>query len=205
MPTEATANILALEELLQPVSEAMPCGDDLSYDADFQALETMIRGTPETQFSDAKPPEWKQVRSCCLDLLARSKDLRIALILTVAELELDGIAGFTESLAFFKGLLEKYWADLHPQLDADENNDPLQRMNLIASIAMQIGSFGDYFRVLERLRAAPLCDSIQMGSYSFSDILKAEKRIAEDGKPTPDLSQIEAAFRDSDPDRLTLL
>ncbi|PWT83632.1 MAG: hypothetical protein C5B58_06195, partial [Acidobacteria bacterium] len=99
----------------------------------------------------------------------------------------------------------KYWADLHPQLDPAENNDPLQRMNLIASIAMPIGSFGDYFRVLERLRAAPLCDSIQMGSYSFSDILKAEKLIAEDGKPTSDLSQIEAAFRDSEPDRLTLL
>jgi len=205
MPTEATANMVALEELLQPVSEAMPCGDDLSYDANFQAVETMIRGTPETQFSDAKPPEWKQVRSCCLDLLTRSKDLRIALILAVAELELNGIAGFTESLALLKGLLEKYWSDLHPQLDPAENYDPLQRMNLIASIAMPIGSFGDDFRILERLRAAPLCDSIQMGSHSLSDILKAEKPVAEDGKPAPDMAQIEAAFRDSKPDRLTLL
>ena len=205
MPTEATANMVALEELLQPVSEAMPCGDDLSYDANFQAVETMIRGTPETQFSDAKPPEWKQVRSCCLDLLTRSKDLRIALILAVAELELNGIAGFTESLALLKGLLEKYWSDLHPQLDPAENYNPPQRMNLIASIAMPIGSFGDDFRILERLRAAPLCDSIQMGSYSLSDILKAEKPVAEDSKPAPDMAQIEAAFRDSKPDRLTLL
>jgi type VI secretion system protein ImpA len=205
MPTEAIANMLTLEELLQPVTEAMPCGEDLSYDADFQALETMVRGTPETQFSDAKPPEWKQVRSCCLDLLARSKDLRVALILAVAELELDGIAGFKDSLAFFKGLLQRYWSDLHPQLDPAENNDPLQRINLIASIAMPIGSFGDDFRILERLRAAPLCDSVQMGSYSLSDILNAETAIAEDGKPRPDLAQIEAAFRDSKPDQLTLL
>ena len=205
MPTEAIANMAPLEELLKPITEATPCGDDLSYDVKFQALETMVRGTPETQFSDAKPPEWKQVRSCCLDLLARSKDLRIALILVVAELELDGIAGFKESLLFLKNLLERYWPDLHPQLDPAENNDPLQRINLIASIAMPIGSFGDDFRILERLRAAPLCDSVQMGSYSLSDILNAETVSTEDGKPAADLAEIEAAFRDSKPDQLTLL
>jgi type VI secretion system protein ImpA len=204
MPTAVT-NIIALEELLKPITETMPCGEDLSYDPNFQALETMVRGTPETQFSEAKPPEWKQVRSCCLELLTRSKDLRVALILTVAELELNGIAGFKESLAFLKGLLERHWSDVHPQLDPDENDDPLQRMNLIASIAMPMGSFGDDFRILERLRAAPLCDSVQMGSYSLSDILSAETATAEDGKPAPDLAQIEAAFRDSKPHQLTLL
>ena len=197
--------MVALEELLQPVTEAMPCGEDLSYDASFQALETTIRGTLETQFSDAKPPEWKQVRSGCLELLARSKDLRVALILMAAELELDGIAGFKESLAYFRGLLETYWVHVHPQLDPAENNDPLQRMNLIASIAMPIGSLGDDFRILERLRAAPLSDSVQMGSYSLSDIQNAETASTEDGKSTPDLAQIEAAFRDSKPENLILL
>ena len=203
MPTEV--NIIVPEELLQPVTEAMPCGEDLSYEPNFQALETMVRGTPETQFSEAKPPEWKQVRSCCLDLLVRSKDLRVALILAVAELELNGIAGFKESLAFLQGLLKRHWSDVHPQLDPAENYDPLQRINLIASIAMPIGSFGDDFRILERLRAAPLCDSVQMGCYSLSDILNAETATAEDDKPAPDLAQIEAAFRDSKPEQLTLL
>jgi type VI secretion system protein ImpA len=190
---------------LQPVTEPMPCGEDLSYNPNFQALETMVRGTPETQFSEAKPPEWKQVRSSCLELLARSKDLRVALILAVTELELNGIAGFKESLAFLQGLLERYWSEVHPQLDPAESYDPLQRMNLIASLAMPMGSFGDDFRILERLQSAPLCDSVQMGSYSLSDILKAETATAEDGKPAPDLAQIEAAFRDSKPDQLTLL
>jgi hypothetical protein len=55
MPTEATANKVTLEELLQPSARALPCGEDLSYEANFQALETMIRGTPETHFSDPKP------------------------------------------------------------------------------------------------------------------------------------------------------
>jgi type VI secretion system protein ImpA len=44
-----------------------------------------------------------------------------------------------------------------------------------------------------------------MGSYSLSDILNAETVITEDGKPTADLAEIEAAFRDSKPDQLTLL
>jgi type VI secretion system protein ImpA len=205
MPSEAVLNTIPVEELLQPITEPIPCGEDLSYDPNFQALETMVRGTPETQFSEAKPPEWKQVHSCCLELLARSKDLRIALILGVAELELNGIAGFKQSLAFLQGLLERYWLEVHPQLDPADSYDPLQRMNLIASLAMPIGSFGDDFRILERLRSAPLCDSIQMGSYSLSDIFNAETATAEDGMPAPDLAQIEAAFRDSKPDQLTLL
>jgi type VI secretion system protein ImpA len=198
--------MIVAEELLKPVSEEAPCGEDLSYDTGFQALETMARGTPETQFSEAKPPDWKAVRSACVELFARSKDLRIAVILSVAELELEGLPAFREVLALIKGLLEKDWSDVHPALDPADNNDPLERMNIVASMAMPIGSFGDHLRVIERLRNAPLCNSVQMGQYSLSDILRAEAAAggkADDSGPT--LVRIEAAFRDSNRDELAQL
>jgi type VI secretion system protein ImpA len=195
--------MIVAEELLKPISDQAPCGGDLSYDPSFQALETMVRGKPETQFSPAEPPDWKDLYARCLELFARSKDLRIATILSVAVLELHGLPGFQESLALIKGLLERYWATIYPQLDPSDDSDPLERMNIIATMATPIGTFGDPFRILERLRAAPLCDSVQMGRYGLADILRAETGApAEGDKPAPTLPQIDAAFRDSNQEEL---
>jgi type VI secretion system protein ImpA len=187
------------EELLRPISEEAPCGVDLSYDVRLQELETLARGKPETQFSAAEPPDWKQIRARCLELFEQSKDLRVALMLTVALLELEGITGFREGVALMKGLLGSYWANVHPQLDPADNNDPLQRMNIVASLATPIGTFGDPFQILEKLRRTPLCNSIRMGRRSLGDFLKAEAGGEGSGVTT---AQIEAAFRDTKPEEL---
>ena len=76
--------MIVAEELLKPISDEAPCGEDLSYDPGLQELETLARGKPETQFSAAEPPNWKELRARCLELFARSKDLRVAMTLTVA-------------------------------------------------------------------------------------------------------------------------
>jgi type VI secretion system protein ImpA len=121
----------------------------------------------------------------------------------VATIELDGLPGFRDSLALVKGLLETYWATVYPQLDPADDNDPLQRMNIVASLATPMGTFGDPFRILERLRAIPLCNSVQMGRYSLTEILRAESGMAaESDKPAVATAQIDAAFRDSNPEEL---
>ncbi len=138
-----------------------------------------------------------------LELFARSKDLRVAMTLAVASLELDGLPGFRESLSLVKGLLERYWPTVYPQLDPADDNDPLQRMNIVASMAMPVGTYGDSFRILERLRGTPLCDSVQMGRYSLADILRAESGAPPtDDKPEIKMAQIDSAFRDSNQEKL---
>jgi type VI secretion system protein ImpA len=196
--------MISAEELLKPISEEAPSGEDLAYDPGLQELETMTRGKEETQFSAAEPPDWKALRSRSLELFARSKDLRVAMTLTVASLELDGLPGFRECMALLKGLLENFWPTVYPQLDPSDDNDPLQRMNIVASVAMPVGTYGDSFRVLERLRATPLCDSIQMGRYSLADIIRAESGAPSSGdKPEIKMAQIESAFRDSNQEKLS--
>jgi type VI secretion system protein ImpA len=191
------------EELLKPISDEFPCGEDLSYDPGLQELETLARGKEETQFSAAEPPDWKGLRARSLELFARSKDLRVAMTLTVASVELDRLPGFRESLALLKGLIEGYWPTVYPQLDPADDNDPLQRMNIVASIAMPVGTYGDSFRILERLRGLPLCDSVQMGRYCLADILRAETGAPPaDNKPEVKMPQIESAFRDSNQEKL---
>jgi type VI secretion system protein ImpA len=195
--------MIVAEDLLKPISDEAPCGEDLSYDAGLQELETLARGKEETQFSAAEPPDWKGLRSRCLELFARSKDLRVATTLTVASLELDGLPGFRESLSLVKGLVERYWPTVYPQLDPADDNDPLQRMNIVASMAMPVGTYGDSFRILERLRGMPLCDSVQMGRYSLADILRAETGApSPDNKPEVKMAQIDSAFRDSNQEKL---
>jgi len=191
------------EELLTPISEEAPCGVDLSYDVRLQELETLARGKPETQFSAAEPPDWKKIRASCLELFEQSKDLRVALTLTVALLELEEIAGFREGLALMGGLLGSYWMGVHPQLDPADNNDPLQRMNIVASLATPIGTFGDPFQILEKLRRTPLCNSARMGRRSLADFLKAEAGATAGGEGSGVTNaQIEAAFRDTKPEEL---
>jgi type VI secretion system protein ImpA len=113
------------------------------------------------------------------------------------------LAGFRESLALVKELLETYWIPVYPKLDPADGNDPLQRMNIVASLATPIGTFGDPLRILERLRAIPLCDSVQMGRYNLTEISRAESGVAtKSDKPAVIMAKIDAAFRDSNPERL---
>ncbi len=193
--------MVTVEELLRPISEERPCGEDLSYDPALQELETAARGKPETQFSEAEPPDWKEVQRAGLDLFARGKDLRVALMLTVAWLELEGLPGFTRGLRLMSGLLENFWAAVYPQLDPEDNLDPLQRMNIVASLAMPVGMFGDPYRVLERLRTAPLTDSARLGRLTHAQLREAETAGPGGGDGlTP--AQIDAAFGDTRPEFL---
>ena len=52
-----------LEPWLQPLPDAEgPCGKDLEYDLEFLELMRVAEGKPETQFSAAEPPNWRDVR-----------------------------------------------------------------------------------------------------------------------------------------------
>jgi type VI secretion system protein ImpA len=196
--------MIVAEELLKPITDQSPCGEDLSEDGTLQELEMMARGKEETQWTAAEPPNWKKLQDHCLQLFGRSKDLRIVMTLTVSSLELDGLPGFREILVLVKGLIGRYWATVHPQLDPADNYDPMQRMNLVASLATPVGTFQDPMRILERLRAIPLSNSPQMGRISLADILRAETGIAAQGdKPTVTIPQIESAFLSSKPEELS--
>jgi len=194
------------DELLKPISGEKPCGEDLSYDPAFQTLETLMRGKPETQFSAAEEPDWKQLRELCLELWPRSKDLRLAAALTLSSLKTDGLPAFREGLALINGLLEHQWNAVYPLLDPADNNDPTQRVNIIAGMATPFGTYGDPLRLIERLRDAPLADSVQMGRYSLGDILRSEKGEAKpDGTAAPTAAQVAGAFKSTKQEHLIAL
>ncbi len=163
-----TAN--PFEKFLLPVSVEFPCGRDCSLQPDFLELETLMRGREETQFSKAVKPDWNQVQRRACDLLETSRHLQTIVILCLSTLETRGLKGFSESLEFLLEFVKEYWPHLHPMLDPSDNNDPLERFNILGSLSVPPGTFGDNYRFLERLAELPLAASPRIGRISFADL-----------------------------------
>jgi type VI secretion system protein ImpA len=199
-----------IQSLISEVSAESPCGEDLSYDQSYLALEDMVRTRPagggvlgEEQAQEE--PNWRQVAEKSFELLQRSKDLRIGIYFTLANLKLLGITGLRDGLLLIRKMLEDYWDSVYPQLDPDDNNDPLERINILQSLSPASVSDQDPMKFKHRLMEVPLCNSARMGKFSLRDIQVAKGEItvsAEDGANAPEISVIDAAFQDTTTDEL---
>ena len=177
--------MLDVAQLLEPVSEEAPCGVDLEYDPDFLALDEAARGKPDRQMGDSiiagEPPDWREVEEQSIQLLGKTKDLRIACHLTRASLALHGLPGLTAGLSLIRQLCEKYWQPVYPLLDAEDDNDPTMRMNGMASLAAETG-------LLRDLRECRLAVATGIGAVKFRDAeiaLEVFKPTDEGGGPPP--------------------
>ncbi|WP_460105745.1 type VI secretion system protein TssA [Pseudomonas sp. H2_G10] len=183
--------------LLTAVSATSPCGEDMEYDAQFLQLERDAKGQPERSMGDAvlpaEPPEWRSIQQQSLDLLQRSKDLRITHFLLQSSLALQGVAGLAEVLTLIDALLREYWAELHPRLDADDDNDPTVRINALAGLTSDA--------TIRLLRESILTRSRTFGPVSLRAALNASGLMS---FPDEQLGaqQLNAAFLDSDPELL---
>lgn len=130
---------LDLESLLSPLGGESPSGPDLVYDPAFVEMEQAGAGKPERQYGDkvypAEPADWPTVHARALALVGRSRDLRVAVWLTRSAARLEGLAGYASGLALVRGLLDRHWDSVHPQLDASDGNDPTMRMNALVPLA----------------------------------------------------------------------
>jgi len=189
-------SVIDINGLLKDVSPDLPCGDNLEYDPAFAELERAARGKEEQSLGDAtvaaEPPDWRDVRNRSTELFARTLDLRVAVYLTRAMLNMDGLAGLGDGLSLLRGLLERYWDCVHPQLDPDDGNDPTSRVNTIVTLC-------DRAATLLNLQEAPLVNSRALGRFGLRQMMIAKGEIpAPADTAAPDLATIDAAFMDTD-------
>ncbi len=188
-----------VESLVAETAAEPPCGPDLRYDPAYLELDGLL------QTKEEEEPNWRDISARSTELLGRTKDLRLTLYLALALLKMEGIPGIRDGLAVLRGLLERFWDHVHPQLDPDDNNDPLERLNIVASLSPPSESYQDPFQFKQRLREVPLCNSRQLGAFSFRDLLIAEGELnppADSGSPKADLSVVNAAFEDTSTEEL---
>ncbi|MDY0974764.1 type VI secretion system protein TssA [Massilia sp. CFBP9012] len=156
----------SLADLAAPLDDLLPCGENLEYDPQFLALEAALNGKPEVQYGStitpATGPDWKTARALALELMGRTRDLRVVVGLTRALLGQDGAPGLAAGLSLLAALLATQWEHLHPQLDADDDNDPTLRLNTLAALVESGG-------MLRQLRDMPLVEVRAIGAFSLRD------------------------------------
>ena len=189
-----------MDALLAEISPDQSCGEDLEYDQAFGDLERAAQGKAEQSMGDTvipgEEPDWSEVSAQATALLSRSKDLRIALYLTRAQLNTRGLAGLADGLGLMRGLLERYWDEVYPQLDPDDDDDPTLRINTITGLCSPEA-------LLRPLRDAPLITSRAFGTVTYRDVAVASGELSPgNGAEAPDPAAIDAAFQDCDPEDL---
>ncbi|MBC8001743.1 MAG: type VI secretion system protein TssA [Opitutaceae bacterium] len=168
--------MISIEELLAPVREDAPCGDDPWSTGVLSELETLITGTPETQFSKAEEPDWAALRKRTLEVATTTKDLRVASILTATLLRAEGLAGFRAGVQLIRSYTETFWPAVFPLLDAADNNDPSERVNALASLSVPTGTDGDLLKIISGLRKVPLLSAPRSGRFGLEHYLAVKEQ-----------------------------
>ena len=131
--------MIDVERLSSPLESGEGCGRDMEYDADFLALEQASRGKEEQQFGEtiipAEDPDWVTVKKLCLSLLEQTRDIRVAVLLTRASSQLDGLSGYVSGIKLLQIYCDRYWEEIFPRLDPDFDNDPVMRVNALSTLS----------------------------------------------------------------------
>lgn len=188
---------MILQQWRTPLSADCPCGPDLEYDPDFLQLQQALRARPGPEFrasrqdgpdgrteSEGAPIDWSEVSELAQALLLRSKDLRLAVWLTRAQLHLEGFCAIDQGLGLIQLLLQDYWDGVHPGLDPDDG-DPTMRLNALAALDALDSVAGD-------VRASWLLDSRQQGGLTVRELELATGRLESlPGEARPGIAQVE--------------
>ncbi len=167
--------------------DTAPSGPNLEYDPAFAALERAAEGRPEQAMggvvTPAEPPEWGAVLEKGVELLGRTKDLRVAVHVTPRLCSTAAAWGVSSTVSPCSEVCSRsQWGSLHPELDPDDNNDPTMRVTALAALTVP--------SVLMALRMTPLLESRVLGPVSLADIAPP------DG--APDNARIQGAFADAE-------
>ena len=193
---------MVLEALLAPRESNPPSGDNLEYEEVFLAMEIAARPGEERQAGEEiiepEDPDFADVAQKAVAVLELSHDLRAGVVLAGAQLFTGGLQGFAEGVGYLRGCLEQHWDSCHPELDADDNDDPTMRINALQGLA-------DPDCVLRGLRMTPLTESRTFGRATLRDVQIVSGHVTprHDEAPQFDSASLAAAFRDTSQEVLT--
>jgi type VI secretion system protein ImpA len=164
--------MIDVKELTKPVSQDNPSGENLEYDPLYVEMDSLAVAVPDSFMGDSKiegrGPEWKKLCKNCLDLWGGTRDLRVAVYLVLAEAVMEGLAGLSAGLKILIYLVKDLWDSFYPRLDPQDNNDPLERLNIISMLSPPSGSVNDPVMFIPQFRETRLVPSLR---YTLRDLL----------------------------------
>lgn len=215
----ATPATIDIEELLQPISEEQPTGEDLRADDSYDSVYFAMRSARDTARSAEKrvvemedaagtPPEWGTVASLAADALrTRTKDLAVASWYTEALLRTEGLAGLRDGLRLIHGLVERYWDGLYPEEDEDGVETKVAPVTGLSGE----GSEGTLITPLKMLPITLPNTMDPLSTYHYQQAREVEsiddpaQRQAKIDAGRVSMEEMEVAFRETPPETLATL
>jgi type VI secretion system protein ImpA len=180
--------MIDIEALLEPISAESPCGEDLSFSSEFDAIQEARRSDDASLeqgewVTDLKTSDWFSVsRQCGTLLRTRSKDLRLAVWLAEASARMDGFTGLAGGYRLVAGLCDRYWDTIHPEAEGDDHELRVGNLSWLLTQSIQWA------------RSIPLTNAPH-GRYDAIALEVAARGPAGDNGQSdyPDASKIDAA------------
>lgn len=171
-----------LEELLAPISDASFCGEDGSYEADFEAAKAEAEKITENDFS-------VMAEASRRFLTRKSKDMRALGYLTLGSGLAVGLDAFSQAVQAYCHLVMERWEDIHPKRPVARSN-ALKWLNGERNLALLAGvtGSGDYESLQAAYEALVKLQTFVEGKFpdappAFLGFIKQVKDFAERNKP----------------------
>lgn len=133
--------------LLEPISDHNPCGAKLDYDNEFIVLLAKLQPQDEVEYgnfvSQAAMLNWNDIEKQTLQLLSKSKDIRLVIILIRSRLRIDCLSALSGGLQILYLLLKNWPDQIHPQLVDEGEYVPIMRANALFEIEDSQGFIAD--------------------------------------------------------------
>ena len=168
----------SLQNLLAPIREDSFCGEDGSYDGDFE--------TARSEADKISGNDFALMGECSHRFLARtSKDMRVLGFLTLALAVTEGLDAFAQAIGVYCRLVMEHWEDIHPRrLQARANALKWLNGDRLLALLGSAGPQGDAgtlslaWESLEKLQS--FCEAeFPDGAPSFAGLSKAVREMAE--------------------------
>jgi len=112
-----------MSSLTAPLAGPKPAGEDLSFDPDFERVKAEIDKIGRVS---SGAPDWALVATSSAQLLARTKDMRVATWFAAGRMNQGGWSGLAEGLVVLRAFVTKHWDVLYPE------RRPRARANIFA-------------------------------------------------------------------------
>jgi len=165
--------MIDLNTLLDPIDPTNRGGVSLLYEGVHQEIMEARReddaSLPRGDWSrPLKVADWQDVTNIGTNtLLKKSKDLRVAVMLTEALIYQEGMAGFNAATSFLIKFVEIFWDDMHPKIE--EPADLESRMLILEWFSEKCG-----FAIKFQNITSPVLGHV---AYNLVDWFEVEKLI----------------------------
>jgi type VI secretion system ImpA family protein len=170
--------MINLESMAKPLEGENPAGANCEYDNLYLGMDALAVEVPETEMGDStaggREPDWKTLNKNCLSLWEKTRDFRVAAYLCISESMLTGLSGLAAGLKLIHFLVSDMWDTAYPPLDADDDNNPIERLNILSMLSPEAGSVNDPVRFISRLRDSRLAPALV---YTIRDLLVAQHEL----------------------------